>query len=55
MLDLLLYTTLSCQQADSILFRIKAHENLNDAIKLELVETVKESAPDCHYYWDAHD
>ena len=55
MLEVLLYTTLSCTQADSILFRIEAHESLDDSIKLELVETVKESAPDCYHYWDAND
>ena len=53
MVDLLLYTTISCADADAILLRIDAHKNLPDAIKVELVETVKESTPDC--YWDAND
>jgi hypothetical protein len=55
MFEILLYTTLSCAQADAIMFRIKAHENLNNSLKLELVETVKESAPECDFYWDAND
>jgi hypothetical protein len=55
MFEVLLYTTLSCTQADAVLFRIRAHEKLDDSIKLELVETVKESAPQCDYYWDAND
>jgi hypothetical protein len=52
MLEILLYSTISCVDADAILLRIDAHKNLPDAIKVELVETVKESTPDC---WDAND
>jgi len=51
--ELLLYTTISCADADAILLRINGHKNLPDNIKVELVETVKESTPDC--YWDAND
>ena len=36
---------LSCQQTDTLLFGIKANERLGDAIKFELIETVKESNP----------
>ena len=53
--ELLLYTTLSCQQTDAVMLRIKANEHLDDAIKIELVETVRESAPECEWYWDAND
>ena len=53
--ELLLYTTLTCEQSSAIMLRIKKHENLPDSIKVELVETVKESAPECEFYWDAHD
>ena len=55
MIELLLYTTLSCTQADSVMFRIRANENLDDSLKFELVETIKESAPECSHYWDAND
>ena len=55
MVELLLYTTLSCQQTDALLLRITANQQLSDALKLELVETVKESNPECEYYWDAND
>ena len=55
MVELLLYTTLTCTEADAIMFRIRASKYLEDALKLELVETVKESAPECDYYWDAND
>ena len=51
--ELLLYTTISCADADAILLRIGKHKNLPEIIKVELVETVKESTPDC--YWDAND
>ena len=53
MIDLLLYTTISCADADAIMLRINGHKYLDDQIKVELVETVKESTPDC--YWDAND
>jgi hypothetical protein len=55
MLELLLNTTISCTQADAVMLRIRAQETLNDSIKLELIETVKESAPECNFYWDAND
>jgi len=53
MVELLLYTTISCADADAILLRIGKHKDLPEVIKIELVETVKESTPDC--YWDAND
>ena len=53
MIDLLLYTTLTCQQADAIMLRIKANEDLNKFVKIELMETLKESTSECK--WDAHD
>jgi len=53
MVELLLYTTLSCPDADAIMLRIQAHDNLPEAVRVELVETVRESTPHC--YWDAND
>jgi len=53
MIELLLYSSLTCQQAEGIILRMKAHENISDAFKIELIETVKESVPEC--IWDAHD
>ena len=53
--ELLLYTTLSCEQSLAIMLKIERHENLPDMVKVELVETVKESAPQCEWYWDAND
>ena len=53
MLELLLFTTLTCQQTDAIILRMQANENITNALKIELVETMKESNPNC--YWDAND
>ena len=53
MLELFFYTSLTCQQADAIMLKMKAHEDLPHAFKVELVETVKDSTPEC--FWDAHD
>jgi len=54
MLDLLLYTTLNCQDSDAIMLRIARHKALPPQVKVELVETVREATePEC--YWDAND
>ena len=53
MIDFLLYTTLNCSDTDSIMLRIKNNENLNNDVRIELIEVMKESSPDC--YWDAND
>ena len=53
MVDLLLYSTLACADADAIMLRMKANEDIPQVVKVELVETVKESTPHC--YWDAND
>jgi len=53
--EILLYTTLSCQQTDAVMLRIQANKYIDDVLKIELVETVKESAPECEWYWDAND
>jgi hypothetical protein len=53
MIEFLLYSSLTCQQAEGIILRMKAYEHIENAFKVELVETVKESTPEC--YWDAND
>ena len=55
MFDLLLSSSISCTDADAVIFRIKKHENLNEEWKLELVETIKDYTPECSHYWDAND
>jgi len=54
MLEVLFYTTLTCQQADAIMFRMRKNENIPAEYKVELIEVMKESTPDC-YPWDAND
>ena len=53
MFELLLYSSMACPDADALIFRIKKQEQLEPEIKIELVETVKESVPEC--YWGAND
>ena len=53
MIELLLYSGIACADADAIVLRIQKHETLKQEWKLELVETVKESTPEC--LWDAND
>ena len=55
MIELLLYTSLTCQQTDAIMLRMQQNENIDDQLKVELVETLKDSAPECEWYWDAND
>jgi hypothetical protein len=55
MFELLLYSTLTCQQSDALMLKIKTNKYLDDTIKIELVETIKDSAPECEFYWDAND
>jgi len=53
MVDFLLYSSLLCEDADAIMLRIKQNEELNNIIKLELIDTIQDSTPYCP--WDAHD
>ena len=55
MIELLLYSSLTCTQTDAIMLKIERNENLSSVLKVELVETLKESSPECEWYWDAHD
>ena len=53
MIEFLLYSSLSCSDADAIMFRMKNNQNLDNDVRIELIEVMKESNPDC--YWDAND
>ena len=56
MFDLLLYPGMMCSDADALMLRIQKNKSeLPPAIVVELVETVKESVPECNHYWDAND
>tara|TARA_B100000902_G_scaffold173926_1_gene167811 strand:- start:34 stop:195 length:162 start_codon:yes stop_codon:yes gene_type:complete len=53
MVDLLLYSSLLCEDADAIMLRIKSNEDMNNVIKVELIDTIQEATPNCP--WDAND
>ena len=56
MLELLLYSGMLCADADALVFRIqKITSELSPKVVVELVETVKESVPECEFHWDAND
>ena len=56
MFDLLLYSGMLCADADALVLRIQKNKSeLPPAIVVELVETVKESVPECEFNWDAND
>jgi hypothetical protein len=55
MIELLFYSTLACADADALILGINGHKGLKPEWKVELVETVKESVPECNHYWDAND
>ena len=55
MIELLLYSGMMCADADALIFRInKNRSELPPKVVVELVETVKESVPECDFYWDAN-
>ena len=55
MAELLLYTTLSCTDSSALMVKIQANKDLPAIVKVELIETVKDSAPECDWFWDAND
>jgi|TARA_R100000027_G_scaffold19699_1_gene14271 hypothetical protein len=56
MFDLLLASSMMCADADALIFKIRKNTSeLSPRIVVELVDTVKESVPECDDYWDAND
>tara|TARA_R100000005_G_scaffold70005_1_gene37702 strand:- start:27 stop:188 length:162 start_codon:yes stop_codon:yes gene_type:complete len=53
MFELLLYSDINCTDAADMISRLNAHENMNNQVKVELVEVIQEATPDCP--WDAND
>jgi|TARA_Y100000287_G_scaffold88794_1_gene70612 ribosomal protein L14 len=53
MIDLLLYATITCEDAAEIIQRVNAHEEMMAVIKDEIVLTIQEATPECP--WDAND
>ena len=56
MIELLLCSGMMCADADALMLRIKTNKpELPKEIVVELIETVKDSVPECEFYWDAND
>ena len=53
MIELLLYASMSCNDASEMLGRVRKADNVSDLIKQEVIETVKDATPHCK--WDAND
>jgi len=53
MIDLLLYATITCEDAADIVQRVESHQEMLDVIKNEIVLTIQEATPECP--WDAND
>lgn len=53
MIDLLLYTNLTCSDASEIISRMTQAKDMNDLVTREVVVTIKEATPHCP--WDAND
>ena len=53
MLEFLLYATMTCQQSEAVMLKIARNKDLPPKVVIELVETVRDSTPECH--WDAND
>ena len=53
MIELLLYSGILCADAETVVLRIEAHENLKAEWKIELIETIQDYTSECP--WDAND
>ena len=53
MINFLLYADLKCTDAADIISRVKAHDNMNNLVKQEVILTIEEATPHCP--WDAND
>ena len=53
MFEVLLYASLNCTDAKDIIRGVEASKSISQIIQAEVVETVKETTPECN--WDAND
>ena len=53
MFDLLLYSSIHCVDAEDMIQRIESNKSVDVIIRTEVIETVKEAAPECN--GDAND
>jgi hypothetical protein len=52
-LMILAYSDLHCVDAAVLIGRVAKHEQLSRQVKVEIVQTIQESTPECP--WDAND
>jgi hypothetical protein len=53
MFELLLYSGIHCTDASDMIRRIDANQNMDNQVKVELIEVIQEATPECK--WDAND
>ena len=53
MIDLLLYSSMHCTDAKDLIQRVDANKSVEQIIRTEVIETVKDATPECN--WDAND
>ena len=53
MFELLLYSSILCTDAEDMIRRVEASNSVSKIVQTEVIETVKESTPECN--WDAND
>ena len=53
MLELLMYSSISCEGAAAIAGRIRTNKNIEIPVREELIQVLQEATPDCP--WDAND
>ena len=53
MFEFLLSSSITCADAETVVLRIRANENLKAEWKIELIETIQDYTSECP--WDAND
>ena len=53
MFDLLRYSGIHCTDAAEMISRIDTNQNMENQVKVELIEVIQEATPECN--WDAND
>ena len=53
MFEFLLSSSITCADAEAVIFRIVDHNNLKAEWKVELIETIQDYTSECP--WDAND
>ena len=53
MFEFLLYSGIHCTDAEDMIRRIEASNSVSKIVQTEVIETIKESTPECK--WDAND